>query len=116
MAKCHPAQVNIAQMKGPVDVPVMAGFVARLHEINAGAELTRQENDSHTDRFTALRSLHGASSRCFNEMRAFSRRLTGRRLRSVIGIAVDTAADRTEVIQRPAAERRQDDRIEGSSR
>jgi len=32
------AQVNIARAKGPLDGPVMAGFVARLDEINALAE------------------------------------------------------------------------------
>ncbi len=34
----HLAQVNIARAKGPLDGPVMAGFVARLDEINALAE------------------------------------------------------------------------------
>ena len=34
----HLAQVNIARMKGPLDSPVMAGFVARLDEINALAD------------------------------------------------------------------------------
>jgi hypothetical protein len=29
------AQVNIARMKAPLDDPSMAGFVARLEEINA---------------------------------------------------------------------------------
>jgi len=32
------AQVNIARMLGPLDGPVMAGFVARLDEINALAD------------------------------------------------------------------------------
>lgn len=32
------AQVNIARMKGPLDSPVMAGFVARLDQINALAD------------------------------------------------------------------------------
>lgn len=34
----HLAQVNIARMKGPIDSPLMAGFVARLDEINALAD------------------------------------------------------------------------------
>lgn len=34
----HIAQVNIARMKAPLDSPVMAGFVARLAEINALAD------------------------------------------------------------------------------
>src|ERR1041384_5139608 len=34
----HIAQVNIARMKGPLEGPVMAGFVARLDEINALAD------------------------------------------------------------------------------
>jgi Domain of unknown function (DUF3291) len=34
----HLAQVNIARMKAPLDSPVMAGFVARLDEINALAD------------------------------------------------------------------------------
>ena len=34
----HLAQVNIARMKGPLESAVMAGFVARLDEINALAE------------------------------------------------------------------------------
>jgi hypothetical protein len=38
MAKFHIAQVNIGRMKGPLDGPVMAGFVARLDEINALAD------------------------------------------------------------------------------
>ncbi len=38
MANYHIAQVNIARMKGPLDGPVMAGFVARLDEINALAD------------------------------------------------------------------------------
>lgn len=32
------AQVNIARMKAPLDSPIMAGFVARLDEINALAD------------------------------------------------------------------------------
>jgi hypothetical protein len=38
MAKYHIAQVNIGRIKGPIDGPVMAGFVARLDEINALAD------------------------------------------------------------------------------
>ena len=38
MSKLHLAQVNIARMKGALDEPVMAGFVARLEEINALAD------------------------------------------------------------------------------
>jgi len=34
----HLAQVNIARMKAPLDSPTMAGFVARLDEINALAD------------------------------------------------------------------------------
>jgi hypothetical protein len=34
----HLAQVNIARMKGPLDSAVMAGFVARIAEINALAD------------------------------------------------------------------------------
>ena len=34
----HIAQVNIGRMKGELDGPVMAGFVARLDEINALAD------------------------------------------------------------------------------
>ncbi len=33
------AQLNIAHMRGPLDSPEMAGFVARLAEVNAGAEM-----------------------------------------------------------------------------
>jgi len=36
--KFHLAQVNIARMKAPLDDPRMAGFVARLDEINALAD------------------------------------------------------------------------------
>lgn len=35
MTTLHLAQVNIARMKTPLDDPAMAGFVARLAEINA---------------------------------------------------------------------------------
>ena len=38
MPQFHLAQVNIARMKAPLDSPVMAGFVARLAEINALAD------------------------------------------------------------------------------
>ena len=34
----HLAQVNIARMLAPLDSPVMAGFVARLDELNALAD------------------------------------------------------------------------------
>jgi Domain of unknown function (DUF3291) len=34
----RPAQVNVARMRAPLDDPVMAGFVARLAEINALAD------------------------------------------------------------------------------
>jgi hypothetical protein len=34
----HLAQVNIARMKGPLESAIMAGFVARLDEINALAD------------------------------------------------------------------------------
>ena len=37
-SKLHLAQVNIARMKAPLESPVMAGFVARLDEINALAD------------------------------------------------------------------------------
>ncbi len=38
MPNYHIAQVNIARMNAPLDDPVMAGFVARLDEINALAD------------------------------------------------------------------------------
>ena len=38
MSELHLAQVNIARMTAPLDSPVMAGFVARLDEINALAD------------------------------------------------------------------------------
>ena len=38
MPTYHLAQVNIARMKAPLDSPVMAGFVARLAELNALAD------------------------------------------------------------------------------
>ena len=36
--QCHIAQVNIARAHAPIEDPSMAGFVARLDEINALAE------------------------------------------------------------------------------
>jgi hypothetical protein len=36
--KFHIAQINIARMLAPLDDPIMAGFVARLDEINALAD------------------------------------------------------------------------------
>lgn len=38
MGKLHLAQVNIARMKATLEDPIMAGFVARLDEINALAD------------------------------------------------------------------------------
>jgi hypothetical protein len=38
MTKFHIAEVNIARMKAALDDPIMAGFVARLEEINALAD------------------------------------------------------------------------------
>jgi hypothetical protein len=38
MTQYHIAQVNIGRVKAPVEDPIMAGFVARLDEINALAE------------------------------------------------------------------------------
>jgi hypothetical protein len=38
LAPRHIAQVNVARMHAPLDDPVMAGFVARLAEINALAD------------------------------------------------------------------------------
>lgn len=40
MANYHLAQVNIGLVKAPIDAPLMAGFVARLDEINVLAELS----------------------------------------------------------------------------
>jgi Domain of unknown function (DUF3291) len=40
MQTYHLAQVNIARMKGALDSAVMAGFVARLKEINARADMS----------------------------------------------------------------------------
>jgi hypothetical protein len=34
----HIAQINIGRIKGPIDGPIMAGFVARLDELNALAD------------------------------------------------------------------------------
>ena len=36
--KTHLAQINIGRMRGPLEGPVMAGFAARLEEINALAD------------------------------------------------------------------------------
>src|SRR5215469_17550860 len=38
MANYHVAQVNIGRVKAPVEDPLMAGFAARLDEINALAD------------------------------------------------------------------------------
>jgi hypothetical protein len=38
MTRYQVAQVNIGRIKAPLDSPVMAGFVARLDEINALAD------------------------------------------------------------------------------
>ena len=38
MTQYHIAQVNIGRMKGALEEPIMAGFVARLNEINALAD------------------------------------------------------------------------------
>ena len=38
MTTHHLAQINIVRMRAPLDDPLMAGFVARLDEINALAE------------------------------------------------------------------------------
>jgi hypothetical protein len=38
MADYHIAQINIGRIRGPMDGPVMAGFAARLDEINALAD------------------------------------------------------------------------------
>ncbi len=40
MPEYHLAQLNIARMLAPIDSPVMAGFVARLNDINALADKT----------------------------------------------------------------------------
>jgi len=36
--RCHIAQINVGRAHAPIDDPIMAGFVARLDEINALAE------------------------------------------------------------------------------
>jgi hypothetical protein len=36
--RCHIAQINVARARPPINDPLMAGFVARLDEINALAE------------------------------------------------------------------------------
>jgi hypothetical protein len=36
--RCHIAQINVARARATIDDPLMAGFVARLDEINALAE------------------------------------------------------------------------------
>ena len=38
MNNVHLAQINIGRMKGPLDGPVMAGFMARLDDLNALAD------------------------------------------------------------------------------
>jgi heme-degrading monooxygenase HmoA len=38
LGQVHLAQVNIGRMRGPLDSPVMAGFTARILEINALAD------------------------------------------------------------------------------
>ena len=38
MSNVHLAQINIGRMKGPLDGPVMAGFMARLDDLNALAD------------------------------------------------------------------------------
>ena len=38
MNNVHLAQINIGRMKGPLDGPVMAGFMARLADLNALAD------------------------------------------------------------------------------
>jgi hypothetical protein len=38
MTDVHLAQINIGRMKGPLDGPVMAGFMGRLAELNALAD------------------------------------------------------------------------------
>jgi len=40
MSQFHLAQVNIARMKAPLESEIMAGFVARLDEINALADVS----------------------------------------------------------------------------
>jgi heme-degrading monooxygenase HmoA len=38
MTNFHLAQVNIGRMRGPLDGPIMAGFMARLDDLNALAD------------------------------------------------------------------------------
>jgi hypothetical protein len=38
VAQYHLAQVNIGRVKGPLEDPIMAGFVNRLDELNALAD------------------------------------------------------------------------------
>jgi hypothetical protein len=38
MARYHLAQINIGRVKAPIEDPLMAGFVARLDELNALAD------------------------------------------------------------------------------
>ena len=38
MTNVHLAQINIGRMRGPLDGPIMAGFMARLDDLNALAE------------------------------------------------------------------------------
>ena len=38
MTNIHLAQINIGRMKGPLDGPVMSGFMARLDDLNALAD------------------------------------------------------------------------------
>ena len=38
MSNVHLAQINIGRMKGPLDGPIMAGFMARLDDLNALAD------------------------------------------------------------------------------
>lgn len=40
MSQFHLAQINIARALGPMDSPVMAGFVAQLDEVNALADVS----------------------------------------------------------------------------
>src|SRR5262249_51925208 len=54
--KFHLAQCNIGRARGPIDDPVMAGFVARLADINALADgapgfvwRLKEENGNATD-------------------------------------------------------------------
>jgi heme-degrading monooxygenase HmoA len=38
MSNVHLAQINIGRMRGPLDGPIMAGFMARLDDLNALAD------------------------------------------------------------------------------